>query len=129
MNLCSQLRSITFIVAILILEPKLDNDALWNAVVDYLLMIPSTLRRVIINANVYGDVDSVFENFSERVDWKRLEGALELHRSLETVILRITREHPSTAPPYGESERLINLVESRLARVSARGILQFTAPV
>ncbi len=130
-NLCTQLRSITFKIATFVHQPGLDNGVPWNSVILSLLMIPSaSLHGVIINTDVYyGDVGGAIEELSVCVDWERLEGALESHRSLEAVTLGIAGVDPWAAASREELQRFDSLVESRLVRVSARGILQFTVPV
>lgn len=132
-NLCTHLRSITFTVATCTYISRAQNIAPWDVVIHSLLMIPSALHRVIVSTKLYfsdleGTVYEAFEELSECVDWERLEEALESHRSLEAVTIRLVGMNLREAF-RAEVEKFNDLVESHLVRVSASGILRLAAPV
>ncbi len=111
---------------------KLENSIAWGVVIHSLLAIPSSspLERVVLSLDFAGDQSGVVQDLRECVDWGRLEGVLESHISLEAVVVNTTSRGVGPGESFREVwEGVYRVIDSHLSRLSARRILQFTAPV
>lgn len=130
MDLCTNLRSIEFIISTSVHRPRLLNENAWGIAINYLQDIPSALHHVTINAEIYGHNGVVTKEIERCVNWERLEGVLASHKVLESVVVKFSNTTKMNTVVALSGQDLVNtnaLVETRLGGVRKRGILRLTA--
>lgn len=91
MSLCTHLHTIAFTVPHGLYHEFERAQEPWNAVIDAIEAVPSTLRRVIIEVNIHArnsGMLSELEGLDICVDWERLGMAFRSHGDLEEVLFR-----------------------------------------